>query len=449
MLCRDSFIKDISTFFFVAVTAFALAMPTPASAKADAETKIGFCARQFVKLREKIYVRYNYLGNGDGIYAPTAESFNKAWQRITPYDLNVNRKYLQYAISERHPQISFLESLGFKIDFENGHIIPSMKQIATRYNASMDTLTANGKLKPEEILRPARMFETKDTAGKQKIIAVALDADPPVGATPINDTLHNDKFWKFIAEGHWPIGEIMHGSDTNISFALHDLGHLGGFLRSPEFMSAVRKFAETRVREGRFEIENNLVNLALESLTLGKASARPKFNQILGALGILKVRTGAKTPAWSVDKFKHELDSIDDTTISKQISDAYHARHEMIEDLGGGRNDSVTSFRSRFRAEAIALKAQSENPKSIIESAYDAKSPGERRSFFARYLATMDHSIDISPAQWMQELTDGDVLKINSPIYQYICTSGAFERTSRFYQMCRLTGPKGPRMKGY
>ncbi len=394
------------------------------------------CANWFSGIRERLFLHYNYTINPDGLNAVSAAEYNKAWLRTTALDLRKNRKFLKNAIRDEHPQIPFLERLGFKFDEKNGHVIPVMNEIAVRHEVIIKELITAGKVEERDILRPARMFEITD-GGKRKIIPVALSADPPAGAKPVVEIVGSEEFFNFIAGGYWPIGEIMPVNRTDISFAFHDLGHLGAFERNPDFMKAVKDFARTRVAEGRFEIDGPKTNLIFESLTLGRMDARSSFDAGLSRLGI---SGRAEAEPWTETEFRNALSNVSGDGISKEVAEAYAIRHKTIEDLGGARADGISSERARFPL-TVPYPNLIENPKSLLELAYDAKTPKAKRVAFSKYLAAMDHTTRMKPSDWLTELTFSDKLNVDSKIYRYICLSGIFARKTSFYEgFCRISG---------
>ncbi len=412
------------------------------SAEAAVKTSaVAKCASWFASFRaeikERIFIHYNYTRTRDGLAATSAADYNTAWLRVTPTDLRRNATYLKTSIDEGHPQIAFLQKLGFKFDFENGHTIPTMSEISARYDELAKDLITRGKVREEDLIRPARMFQVIEN-GKRRIIAVGLTQEPPAGALPLNDVVRGEEFLRFLADGYWPIGEIMPGGDTGISFALHDLGHVGAFARNPDYMRALKDFARTRVAAGRFDIKDNKMNAILESLALGRADLRPQFDETLSKLGILN--RNASEP-WTASNFATALEGFSDGKISEEILAAYKQRHGLIEDFGGARSDAFTVPRSK-NPRLESFEEWPDNPKSILENAFHATDPRMKRVAYAKYLAAMDHSTRISPADFLKELTHKDNLTLDSKIYRYLCVSGIFQSKSRFYtRFCRLSGP--------
>ena len=445
MVSRERFAKHIRMFLvpiaIVAGVVVGTSFSTIARAKvpakefAEAAEPPGFCATQFEKLSDFLFIQYKYK-SGTGVVAATAEDFNRGWLRVTPYDFRKNAKYIQNSIDSGHPQIKFLEDLGFKFDFKNGHTIPSMSEINSRYAEKIEKLIAEGKVRREDVLKPVRMFQTMEN-GKRKLIGVALDADAPLGATPVNDVLREGEFTRFVAEGQWPIGELMRATDGQISFTFHDLGHLGAFSRNPEFMASIRNFARTRVAENRLGIADRKINLILESLALGRADAKPAFDHSLIALGIKQ--TGSEPRSfWD---YLNGLSKVSNETIDREIQNAYTLRNQTTNELGGVRSDAVTGERARAHAEGLPYLAPNENPKSLLERAYDAKDSLKRRTYFAQYLSSMDHTMRMKAEDWLNELKNHDRLTVGSPIYRYLCTSGIYSTDARFYvQFCSGKG---------
>lgn len=420
------------------VAAFvSLALLTPAPFAEAKDSAFGRCATWFGNLRERIFIHYNYRATGNGLTAISPADYNNAWLRVTRSDFRRNAKYLERAIAEGHPQVGFLEKLGFKFGPKNGHYIPSMSEVSSSFDKIVGDLLASGKTTENDVIRPARMFQVIEN-GERRLIPVGLTSAPPAGATPVADTIRGEEFYRFIAEGYWPIGEIMPGADTNISFALHDIGHMGAMLRNPEFMASVRNFARIRVKENRFDIPSRMINLIFEGLAVGRAEAHPEFLEDLAKLGIK--RKDFVEP-WTARTFEQELLNVSDSEISKAVAAAYAKRHAMIDELGGARSDITSSGLARDRV-FNSSESFLENPKAILESAYDAVDPRVKRIAFMRYLSAMDHTTRIKAADWLGELTHADQLAEKSKIYKYLCKADIYSYKSNFYRtFCRLSGP--------
>lgn len=376
------------------------------------------------QLREAHFVPYD----ASTLYE-SARDYNRAWKLTAHHDISGNEKHIRTAMAEGDPQIRFLEDLGFKFDFENGHKIPSMQEISNAYNARLDDLVASGKIKRSQTLKPARMFVTKIN-GETRYIPVELTDEPPLGAKPLIGGIHGEAFYRFLEMGYWPMGEMARGVPSNTSFAYHDLGHFGAFLRDPEFMAAIRDFAVSRVNDRRFKVPDTAVNHIFENLTVARAEKRPEFDSQLKSLGI--TRSQDREP-WDLMKYAHELLKLPAEKVEEAVHQAYAVRHDVIQDLGGIRSDAISKHRVREPGYGTNDRATNENPKVFLEMAETAASPEERRKHFARYLTAVDHSIRIPPAEWVREITPRDRIRKDTALYRYLCTSRVFMGGSAFY----------------
>lgn len=364
------------------------------------------------------------------VKAVSAEEFEAGWLRTTRHDLTTEERHFRVLIKERDPQISFLRELGFKFDYVNGHTIPAMKAMTKKYLSLMSTFVEDGRIRSDQVLKPARMFQVTAN-GKTEIIAVEVGKNPPKGAELLTKVATGEEFLRFVASGHWPVGELRRADENHISHALHDFGHLGGFYRNPEFMAAISDFAKARVADGQFGNRETLVNHIFESLALGRTSARPQFQRTLESVGL----SANEASPLSVDRVLRQTEKLSDAALRDKISSAYATRIEMVEDIGGLRADGTAKLRA---LQAFGLTAEPstllENPRSFIELAHDAKSPEEKRRYFARYLAAMDHTTRMRPADWVRELIKRENYAPTSSIYNYVCRSGVFEAGDAYFE---------------
>ncbi len=410
------------------------------SSEAQANRLRDICSQGFSKIAQTLDERSYPIRLQDGHFRPyfqpelnlSSRNYNRAWTLTAVEDLNQNRKSIEKALQDGDPQMDFLKFLGFEIDFANGHKVPSMSEIEKRYGEKMNELVAAGKIQPHEVLKPARMFATK-IDGKQQIIAVGLTAEPPPGAIPVEGGLHGERFLRFVADGYWPMGEMAKGQPSNSSFAFHDLGHFGAFTRDPEFMAAIRQFAETRVRESRFKIREELTNHIFENLTVANPEKRAEFQKQLASLGL---ESNQGRDAWDVSRYSVALGKLEPHLIQEEVKKAYTLRHEMVTDVGGIRSDGISKQRVRDPGYRGGDRATLENPKEFLEKAYEATTTDDRRKYYARYLAAMDHTTRFSPAEWVRELTPRDHVRTSSPIYNYLCRSRLFFAGHAFYAFC-------------
>lgn len=423
-------LSSIAMFFAFVVAIFAA---PPAAAASLSET----CSRGFARLAQNLnelsYPRrlreaHFKPYDANALYE-SARDYDRAWKLTARYDIDGNEKHIRKAISEGDPQIRFLEDLGFKFDFENGHKIPSMREISNAYNARIEDLVASGKIKRSQVLKPARMFVTKIN-GETRYIPVELTDEPPLGAKPLIGGIHGEAFYRFVEMGYWPMGEMARGVPSNTSFAYHDLGHFGGFLRDPEFMAAIREFAVARVNERRYKIPDTAVNHIFENLSVARMEKRPEFDSQLKSIGLT---LSQDREPWDLMRYAHELLKLPPEKVEEAVHQAYAARHEVVLDLGGIRSDAISKHRVREPGYGSTDRATNENPKTFLEMAEAATTPEERRKHFARYLTAVDHSIRIPPAEWVREITPRDRIRKDTALYKYLCTSRVFMGGSAFY----------------
>ena len=411
-----------------------------AAAKVTEVCTTGFAhlAKNLSELSYPRYLREKHFR----VYDPSAvyesaRDYDRAWRLTARHDIDGNAKHIRASIEQKDPQIHFLESLGFKFDFENGHTIPSMATIESSYETHLEKLIEAGKIRNSQTLRPVRLFAMK-TNGKVHYVPVGLTETPPIGARPVNGGIHGEDFYKLLEKGFWPVGEMARGTPSNTSFAFHDLGHFGAFSRDPDFMAAVREFARSRVSEGRFKVSETTVNHIFENLTIARADQRPEFDRHLQGLGL---SGSSDREPWNLSRYTRELSELSELSsekIDEAVTQAFEKRHEWIQDLGGIRSDAISKHRVREPNYGSKDQATNENPKTFLEQAYEASTSDERRKHLARYLTAVDHTIRIPSAEWVREITPRDRIRQDSAIYKYICGSRVFVSGSAFYnEFCR------------
>lgn len=343
-------------------------------------------------------------------------NFERLWQITTKSDLNENRKYLEQLIEENDPMIKFLESLGFKFDFRNGHTVPQIAKMAKRLETNVEDLVKSGRIARGQELKPARLFVLNG-----KIIPVPFGVSAPTGSKLYSRIAKSSEFFEVIAKGYWPIGSLGQGREGKISIALHDFGHFESFLRHPKFMAAVREFAKLRVSEQRFEIADDLTNQILESLNLGRATFRGRISADLKRIGL---RTADESTPLPYVEILTGLNKLDEVDLVAEISSAYRSRHESTDNIGGLVADGFARSMARDDLEGRGVLTQ--NPRGLIEAAYDARSIDEKRVLFAKFLTAMDHTTRQVPEEWILALTYRDSISETSPIFTYVCKSGVF-----------------------
>jgi hypothetical protein len=182
-----------------------------------------------------------------------AQDFRKV---VTENIQKMSPTYIR-SIRQKHPQIKFLEEMGYRFEVKGDVLsvdVPPLEQVARKIQERMEDLVKSGRLKPDEILEPARAYSRK-RFGKEEFVFVRFGEAPPEGFKPFDrGILPDGQFERAVAEGKFVLGEPVNDLlGLKISVVEHDLGHISGFLDHPEFMAAYRKAYTEIAMRGQFE----------------------------------------------------------------------------------------------------------------------------------------------------------------------------------------------------
>jgi hypothetical protein len=411
----------------------------PASAFAEAPPTDNLCYKDFSFLvRTKLAVLERVspdkaieyrakLAQKAGWYS---EFENYEYRRMISEDLDeiINAQ----ARGER--EIRTLQQMGVRI--VDGKLeMPSLAAQLLHLEKEIDKLP----IPKESKLYPARMFKMPDGS----IIVRRVGENIPKGAKTYKGTLDAEDFAFYVGQGYYPVGDPRSLVNDGYPAFWHDLiGHFGGFMDDPQYMAAVReinrKLAKNKVRLSLEEwnpatrqpgYNTDLLtrlNHAQESLILTPTSQRPYVANFLKKVGVSNDRSHTQ------DEIRTALGRHSDEQIEALIREIGPHHRELYQEHGGTARDlfeRAAMGQRHFQGEADSAYVQSpyvtgsylSNP--IVQARLK---PPQKRELLARYLTMIDHTSQISPSQWLREVSNPGPLPRGSSVYRYICKSGLF-----------------------
>jgi hypothetical protein len=343
------------------------------------------------------------------------------------------------AIRRADPQIKTLVSLGARIK-EEQLILPKAGTLYKNLNTKIDELVNSGTISENDVLRPVRAFVLKN--GKR--IYPQIGENIPKDATPFSDLIPPDEFARLVANGKFPIGEVMlsvrgGASSFGDTAFLHDLNHFGVFLDDPKIMAAFRnRFREIATKGIAKE---PLVNWRANRLLEAGASANPNQRaEIVEALKSLDVYP--KSPpkkfnfysAYTPTQFAVVLKNKTPKELEQIASQLLEKSTQNISYWGGSLRDLPMRW-------DLTVYLDSPNSRrtdvEYLQGSLNAIAQGKGATewqiqVLSRYMAMLDNSSQIQPATMIEEgLRNGTISK-KSHIYDYYCRSEIFPKENFF-----------------
>lgn len=357
-----------------------------------------------------------------------AGSYRRAEDAAFRAHLERLKKTLEHALARNPAHREWLRRL--QIEVQGGQMrMPALSRILALVEQAIDELP----IPAADKLYPARVYRTREG----KLIALRRGESVPRGAQLFKDELiPREDFLRMVASGRLPIGEpgmlVNPGGAEGYPGFWHDVvGHFGALVEDPRLMAETKRAA---TRMGSFRMEpygenfDTLVRWghANESLILTPTESRPVVARALGRVGLAD-----RGEPWSYAEVRAALERSSPAQLAAVEEELRLARNQLFRESGGtardlfeheaqiGRryqdpSDAPWKVTPQFLGEVLTL------PNSAL-----GWSESDRRLFLARYLTTLDHTSRISPAQWVEDVTQPGRLPPGR-VRRFMCESGLF-----------------------
>lgn len=163
--------------------------------------------------------------------------------------LTRQKSYQAYDASSAHGKI--LERI-FQLKIGSHQQQQTVSGILKNYELFMNQLIKTGKIKKEDVLRPAFLFTTLHG----EIIWRRYGQEIPKGAKIYWDIISPEVYAKMIVEGFFPAGDATL-TPTRIPTFQHDLAHLTSFMEHPHYMALIKKLGMAQA-SGLMGLSENL-----------------------------------------------------------------------------------------------------------------------------------------------------------------------------------------------
>ncbi|MBC7420421.1 MAG: hypothetical protein H7328_06795 [Bdellovibrio sp.] len=273
----------------------------------------------------------------------------------------------------------------------NSNLIPN--KIFSNVDDKISELVKSGAYSEKDVLRPGRVY--KNAQGEIKVYG--LTDIVPKDTKPFDGLLSEKDYWKTLASGKFPIGEISDGvafSGNGIGPAFfHDLSHFSGLSRDPEYMATLRRTAEKVSKMPLNEIKAMAprLNFASEQMVAFPKNSESLIEKVLSTVKPV----GKKEPLNQSQYFSILQDKTDEEL--KKIWERSEKEIPKLKSVGGLSSDTVT------KKDRLAIVSM-----SPIENAYLGNTAGA-------YMENNGFARDAMIEALSSRLTVADHLKGKSP----------------------------------
>jgi hypothetical protein len=334
-------------------------------------------------------------------------------------------------------QIEFLESLGAEL--KGGKMVfPHPDRMIRTLDTRVDDLIRLGKIAKREALHPARVFRNSDG----HLIAVRIDVEIPEGYFPFEGTIPDRDFAKFLSSGLFPIGEVGVTANAGQSLFLHDLSHMGSYMRDFKLMAAARDTHRYIAAIG-FErypdiVERmNFANEYTSTAFVEKRSNVVNYMHDLKAIPSGSPPVGRVVRAFNASEYAAVLKGKTEAQINTIITHLSEHYHEYINNAGGAAHD--IPMREVAKQHGYRRVAEEygwmESVQGLASQLNLTESLGDKVTRLSRLLSALDYTSQITPSEWVLESSTHGPMPKTSKVYEYVCESGAFAASTKAYQV--------------
>ncbi len=238
-----------------------------------------------------------------------------------------------------HGHVRFLEEAGVR--FEPELYVPPIDRILDHYNARMDRLIEAGTVRPEEVIRPARAFATREG----KMIHLPFGTSVPEGVKPKRGLLGDGEIHDMIAAGWYPISDHEKTvAEDQEATLLHDLAHFSAFAEAPAFMASLRRAVAALRRDGgpawrHEDVRANVYQRLFYILEYLSVIPKAKRKELRRLLPLPATKDGSRTPG--VQAVRAHLASLPPEDVARYIEVLRREVPKLILHLGGGVRDVI------------------------------------------------------------------------------------------------------------
>jgi hypothetical protein len=350
--------------------------------------------------------------------------------------LKQNQIYYLDAKAAGDPVIRYMEEIGFR--FTNPISVPPLSTIIQRHDQYLDRLIEKGVVTEVEVLRPARVFTMPDGVLIWRRIGEPIPAKASImtGYAVISEEnafrMLNDGF--FLVGEHTPFRNRM--LQDNYTIAMHDLAHHFTFALNPKMMGAMRKSAGEILRRGiKAYADDPAVIRWLHLFEIG---------DLMPANSLARMKTRLKLPRDSDGKFitygdmREYISSLrlSRAELELHVRNALTFFHSEVNSIGGALADQV-QWRRRFPLGDRAELRPNQSLRWLYYQLNDSLKNGATSDVLidgvAKLQTAMLASTRVTPESWAREALAPSVDR-TSPVYDFICRSGAFRAGTQFYR---------------
>ncbi len=363
---------------------------------------------------------------------PSWATFGFRWRAEVAFSLRYHHRHprivmateVAQAVHRQDRRLSILRYLGFQLNRSGAITVPPWDTWALAYEMRLQEHLASGRLRPEDVLRPGRLFQ--DSLGGMHFCDYRFDPDP--SWVEIDVSAHPPLFFQMIRAGVFPV--------TANHRALHDLSHAAGLLDSPEYMAGIRQMATKASEEnGRARGRDRHIRFFFlyEGLALVPAEKREELRHYLAEPfwkrerrerwwrpGVLRDDDRLVT----VDEVRLALQQLSPSAVEKHGRRLLAAVPSLLEHYGGASRELGSTYRNRELLEAMDLLCFS------AQVGIDHATGSALVTALARLEVALWESTRVTVTEIFQALGQAKVPEA-SPVYRMFVHSGLTDSKNR------------------
>ncbi len=306
-------------------------------------------------------------------------------------------------------RIALLERIGF--DWRSPRV-PTVTEFVAYYEQRMREHIAAGRVSPQDVLHPARIFRLPDGS----LVPVPIEQEAPPEARPCRERIRARDFARLAAQGFFPIGDCYNILEKfqNYSTAEHDLfEHFLAFSEYPEYAAEVRRTYSALHEAGEMLPRercglSDRMYMALELLVVAEPC------------DLLDLPSGFET----VDDVERHLRG---RPLDRLRRDLLHAYPLCARRVGAGAFGLVSSNRTHFRQDHRSYNSNLEEMWQILRRPECHGVDPVRQ--LARFQVLWHESSLLDPVQWVREAA----LPQSRKLSRMLCQSGVLEPGHYYY----------------